>query len=245
MSRQPLSKRVPKEVVDAQAEAMRASGIYYWADEADMRKGKALIIGPEGTPYAFCPLLFRFELPDDYPFTPPRVQVLTSDHQTRFHPNLYVEGKVCLSILGTWSGPKWSPVMTLSTVLSSIQSLLEANPIVNEPGYERLPLADPRAKGYAELVQARLVELSVRDLLAWKAGKTPSAWLEFQEELDTIAPSLLGKLEALARVEADKGERSYSIGFYGCGGGTRWKTVVARLEGAGAAPLKLPGGGGL
>jgi ubiquitin-protein ligase len=137
---------------------MRASGIYYWADEADIRTGKALIVGPEGTPYAHCPLLFSFRLPDDYPFNPPNVQILTTDHTTRFHPNLYVEGKVCLSILGTWNGPKWSAVMSISTVLSSIQSLLEANPIVNEPGYEKLSSGEPRAKAYAEFVQARLME---------------------------------------------------------------------------------------
>lgn len=27
----------------------------------------------------------------------------------RFNPNLYVCGKVCLSLLGTWSGPAWHP----------------------------------------------------------------------------------------------------------------------------------------
>jgi ubiquitin-protein ligase len=233
MSSRPLSKRVPKEIADVQTDAMRSSGIYYWADESDMRNGKALIVGPEGTPYAHCPLLFSLTLPDDYPFTPPRVQVLTSDGRTRFHPNLYVEGKVCLSILGTWAGPKWSPVMTLSTVLSSIQSLLEANPIVNEPGYEKLTLADPRAKGYAEIVQARLVELSVRDLLLWKEGRTPLAWKELQEVLDLVAPALLSKLQALAEVETGKGERMYSSIFYNCGGTTRWGAVLTRLEEAG------------
>lgn len=239
MSGKPLSKRVPKEIADAQAEPMRASGIYYWADESDMRQGKALIIGPEGTPYAHCPLLFSFILPDDYPFNPPRVQILTSDHATRFHPNLYVEGKVCLSILGTWSGPKWSPVMTLSTVLSSIQSLLEENPIVNEPGYEKLTLAEPRAKNYADYVQARLVEISVRDLLLWKGGRTPIAWAEFQEELDLLGPSLLAKLRETVEREAIKGERRHLSGFYGNEGVTRWKLVLAKLtamDGGGSSP---------
>jgi ubiquitin-protein ligase len=211
---------------------MRASGIYYWANDADMRQGKALIIGPEGTPYAHCPLLFSFALPDDYPFTPPRVQILTSDGRTRIHPNLYVEGKVCLSILGTWSGPKWSPVMTLSTVVSSIQSLLEANPIVNEPGYETLTLEDPRARAYAELVRARLVELSVDGLLAWKAGHTPPAWKEFQEELDAIAPTLLQRLWETVVAEMKKGEHTYNT-FYSSVGTTRWGVVQARMEAAG------------
>ena len=29
--------------------------------------------------------------------------------QVRFNPNLYNCGKVCLSLLGTWSGPGWVP----------------------------------------------------------------------------------------------------------------------------------------
>jgi hypothetical protein len=47
----------------------------------------------------------------------------------------YVDGKVCLSILGTWSGPGWAPVQTLMSVLLSILSLLSAAPYHNEPGY--------------------------------------------------------------------------------------------------------------
>jgi ubiquitin-protein ligase len=233
MATRALSKRVPKEIADAQVESMRASGIYYWADEADMRSGKALIVGPEGTPYAYCPLLFSFRLPDEYPFNPPHVQILTGDHATRFHPNLYVEGKVCLSILGTWSGPKWSAVMSISTVLSSIQSLLEANPIVNEPGYEKLTLNDPRAKAYAELVQARLVELSVHDLLKWKAGATQPAWVEFQEELDAIAPTLLSKLKGIVAEKAAGGEKTYGCVFYSMRGVTHWNDLLKRLEDAG------------
>jgi ubiquitin-protein ligase len=237
MSVPKLSKRIPKEVSDAQADSMRSSGIYYWADEADMRRGKALIIGPEGTPYAHCPLLFSFTLPDDYPFNPPAVQIMTSDAATRFHPNLYVQGKVCLSILGTWSGPKWSAVMSISTVLSSIQSLLEPNPIVNEPGYEKLTLGDPRALAYAEYVRARLVELSVADLLRWKAGATPPAWREFQEELDRIGDGLLAKLKetvsAGAVAAAVAGEQMYASTFYGMSGKTRWCELLKRMEGAG------------
>jgi len=33
------------------------------------------------------------------------------------NPNLYADGKVCLSLLGTWSGPGWEKgVSTLSQV---------------------------------------------------------------------------------------------------------------------------------
>lgn len=40
---------------------------------------------------------------------------------------------VC-SILGTWEGPRWTPVHSISSVLLSIQSLMNEKPYHNEPG---------------------------------------------------------------------------------------------------------------
>lgn len=62
----------------------------------------------------------------------------TSNGTVRFNPNIYKNGKVCLSILGTWNGPSWSCAHTLSTVLLSIQSLLNDKPFHNEPGFEKV-----------------------------------------------------------------------------------------------------------
>ena len=59
----------------------------------------------------------------------------TGGGKVRFNPNLYRDGKVCLSILGTWAGPGWSPAQSLSSVLLSIQSLMNARPYHNEPGH--------------------------------------------------------------------------------------------------------------
>ena len=56
----------------------------------------------------------------------------TGGGAVRFNPNLYRNGKVCLSILGTWSGPGWSPVQSISSVLLSIQSLMNTKPYHNE-----------------------------------------------------------------------------------------------------------------
>jgi ubiquitin-protein ligase len=225
------TKRIAKEIADVQSAAMRDAGIYYWYDDADMRKGQALIIGPPGTPYASCPLLFSVSFPADYPFQPPQVKFLTSDGATRFHPNLYVEGKVCLSILGTWTGPKWSAVMNVSTVLSSIQSLLEENPIVNEPSYEKLTLEDPRAATYAEYVKVRLVELSLNYLLRWKRGVCPPSWGNFKELLDEgLGDKLVGELYTAAKEMAAKGEKHYASVLYNMNGGTHWATVQRFAE---------------
>ncbi|CAN0186780.1 unnamed protein product, partial [Laminaria digitata] len=80
---------------------------------------------------------FVLHCPDDYPHSPPKVRLMTTGGgAVRFNPNLYANGKVCLSILGTWSGPRWTPVHSISSVLLSIQSLMSAKPYHNEPGFE-------------------------------------------------------------------------------------------------------------
>ena len=205
---------------------MRAAGIYYWSHESDMRKGKALIIGPEDTPYAFCPLLFDIVLPDDYPFSPPKVTFVTSDGVTRFHPNLYIGGKVCLSILGTWAGPSWASIMSLSTVLLSIQSLLDNNPITNEPGWEKYTLADTKAANYADWVQHQLIVLSYRSLLQWK---TYPPWLEFRDVLEIEAPNLLEKLNGIIRAKAAQDENVYDGLPYSMSGKTQWKMIASKI----------------
>jgi ubiquitin-protein ligase len=66
---------------------------------------------------------FSFDFPFDYPFSPPKVTFMTNDGQTRFNPNLYQingNGKVCLSILNTWSESTWSQVQLFSSVIETI-----------------------------------------------------------------------------------------------------------------------------
>ena len=56
-----------------------------------------LIIGPAGTPYGFGQFEFKMSFPVDYPTNPPQVHIVTTDGgRTRFNPNLYANGKVCI-----------------------------------------------------------------------------------------------------------------------------------------------------
>lgn len=115
------------------------SSIFVKCDENRYDIMKALIIGPEGTPYENGCFEFDILLPPKYPSVPPMVQIITTGYGTiRFNPNLYANGKVCLSLLGTWSGPGWNEkTSTILQVLISIQSLiLVSDPYFNEPGYE-------------------------------------------------------------------------------------------------------------
>lgn len=125
--------------------------------ERNVRNIRALIIGPPETPYEFGFFEFKLHIPSDYPFKSPRVQAITTNGgRTRFNPNIYAEGKVCLSILGTWrtenDGESWSTAQGIESVLISIQSLMSSNPYENEPGYESYKVTEPEAANYAAKV---------------------------------------------------------------------------------------------
>ncbi|XP_052178149.1 probable ubiquitin-conjugating enzyme E2 26 isoform X4 [Diospyros lotus] len=101
----------------------------------------AVIIGAEGTPYHDGLFFFDVFFPSGYPNVPPHVHYHSGG--LRINPNLYNCGKVCLSLLNTWSGSqneKWIPgVSTMLQVLVSIQGLiLNAKPYFNEPGFARM-----------------------------------------------------------------------------------------------------------
>lgn len=130
--------RISREI--RQIEQGRDLSLAITCKESDIRSIKALIIGPPDTPYEFGFFEFTIRFPKDYPANPPKVIALTTNSgRCRFNPNIYAEGKVCLSILGTWRGEKgeeWSSAQGLESILISIQSLMSSNPYSNEPGYE-------------------------------------------------------------------------------------------------------------
>ncbi len=113
--------------------------VFIHFDESDINNMIVMIRGQEG-PYEFCQFLFHIRFSDDYPMSPPIVKFCSSDGKTRLNPNLYIEGKVCLSILGTWQGDPWTSVMTIKTVILSIMALvMTREPLRNEPGMESSP----------------------------------------------------------------------------------------------------------
>lgn len=101
-----------------------------------------MIEGPRQTPYENGLFLFDIHLPHDFPSKPPMAHYISYwDH--RLNPNLYTEGKVCVSLLGTWMAQrkeeKWGPKSTLLQLIVSIQGLiLVEEPYFNEPGLSRM-----------------------------------------------------------------------------------------------------------
>ncbi|EFQ25806.1 ubiquitin-conjugating enzyme [Colletotrichum graminicola M1.001] len=113
-------------------------GIFVRHHSSRLDAMKVLIVGPEGTPYENG--LFEFDLfcPLEYPDVPPAMLFKTTRSGRRVNPNLYIDGKICLSLLGTWDGEPWCPkTSTLLQLLVSIQAMIFcAEPLWNEPGID-------------------------------------------------------------------------------------------------------------
>ena len=140
-------------------------GIFTYYNSDNVTHITACLIGPEDTPYEYGYFGFRIKIPEEYPFKPPKVDFLTTDGSVRFNPNLYACGKVCLSILGTWSGPPWTSVCTLSSVLLSLQSLLQDCPIQNEPGWEKITKESEKSISYNSAIEHEKFRISIIDMV--------------------------------------------------------------------------------
>lgn len=219
-------KRLARDIQQMLSDEMKSLNIYYAPDDTNMMKGVALLFGPEGTPYENVPLIFSVEIPSQYPFESPKVLITTSDGATRFHPNLYTHGKVCLSILGTFSGPKWISTMNISTVFKSILSLLNENPIINEPGWERYTLEDIKARSFAEWVEYSILKHTAMSYKRFKHSKD-TEWEPFRDMFTEVWPvrwaAIVEKIRARA---AERGAQTYTGVPYGMGGTADWPMLL-------------------
>lgn len=138
------------------------NGIYYAHDDEDLLKGYALIIGPEDTPYFGGNFFFEFHYPKDYPHSPPHVLYCTNGEMIRFNPNLYCNGKVCISVLNTWKGEQWTSCQTISTILLTLCTLLCKDPLLNEPGVSKCH-AD--FNNYTKIIEFKTIDIAVLKIL--------------------------------------------------------------------------------
>lgn len=99
-------------------------GISAFPDGENIFKWIGTISGPQNTAYDQQKYRLSLEFPNSYPYAPPQVKFLTPC----FHPNVDLQGAICLDILKD----KWSALYDVRTILLSIQSLL-AEPNIDSP----------------------------------------------------------------------------------------------------------------
>lgn len=137
-------KAVQKEHKILRSPSSLPSGIYVRTWESRLDLIRVLFIGPVGTPYEYAPFVVDLFLGPSFPSDSPLAHFhsWTSDGagmQGRVNPNLYEDGKICLSLLGTWQGDEtkgegW--VNGKSTVLQILVSILGLV-LVREPYYSK------------------------------------------------------------------------------------------------------------
>ncbi|GAX76101.1 hypothetical protein CEUSTIGMA_g3544.t1 [Chlamydomonas eustigma] len=100
-------------------------------DDSNIFEWQVTIIGPPDTLYEGGFFNARLSFPKDYPISPPTCR-FTSE---MWHPNVFPDGKVCISILHSagddphgyeTAAERWSPVQSVETIMISIISMLSS-----------------------------------------------------------------------------------------------------------------------
>lgn len=106
-------------------------------DESNLFEWIVYISGPQGTPYEGGIFKALLTFPNYYPYEPPKLKFLSEF----WHPNVYENGNVCISILhppgedemsGERPEERWLPIHTPETILLSVISML-ADPNCSSP----------------------------------------------------------------------------------------------------------------
>eukprot|EP00048_Salpingoeca_helianthica_P016320 m.231669 g.231669 ORF g.231669 m.231669 type:complete len:183 (-) comp18441_c0_seq1:18-566(-) len=130
------------------------SGIMAAPSEHNIMLWNAVIFGPADTPFEDGVFKLTIEFTEEYPNKAPKVRFVSKI----FHPNVYADGQICLDILQN----RWSPTYNVSSILTSIQSLLdEPNP--NSPANSAAAqLYTENRREYEKMVH-KCVEESLED----------------------------------------------------------------------------------
>jgi ubiquitin-protein ligase len=213
------TKRVMELPVDA--------GLYWIPDESDITHGWAIICGSADTPYYGGSYAFDVKFSDNYPFEPPKFTFLTQDGRTRFNPNLYKNGKVCLSLLNTWQGEPWSGVQSLCSVLQCIQTaVMTADPLRNEPAYP-VALLERDIEIYNRMILHASIETAILEHLA----HPPVYMAPVHDALQVLAHAARPTLIKICRELAVTWDgRTESLDFYKMSQRYRFGDLAAALE---------------
>lgn len=138
-----LMRRVMKEHNIMQSSLPDGIFVRTWESRLDLLR--VLIVGPFDTPYEFAPFVVDLHFGLTFPTSSPDAFFHSwTGGSGRINPNLYEDGKICLSLLGTWDADErneeWSSKR--STVLQILVSLMGLV-LVKEPYYSKCFTTNP------------------------------------------------------------------------------------------------------
>jgi ubiquitin-conjugating enzyme E2 Z len=223
-------QRLLKDVKHILKNPLTDQGIYYIHDDTDMLKGYALIIGPSDTPYYGGNYFFEFTYPTDYPHSPPKVKYHTNGNNVRFNPNLYICGKVCVSLLNTWRGDQWTSCQTISTVLLTLCTLLCKDPLLNEPGVNKDNID---MNNYNTIIEFSNINTAVCDII----NKTEGIYMPFFENFyPFVKENFIKNYDNLIEFANKKNEEFYNqsiilkTNFYSMNININYNKIITRLN---------------
>jgi ubiquitin-conjugating enzyme E2 G1 len=138
MSNSKAIKRLQNEIKDIKKQDYREFSINY--NEDNILEWEVLIYGPEETDFEGGVFKAKMSFPNDYPFNPPSVKLISDI----WHPNIYNsgerKGEVCISILHVGKDEynyereeeRWKPAQSATSILLSIISMI-ADPNSESP----------------------------------------------------------------------------------------------------------------
>jgi len=214
-------KRLISDIKQITLNPLTKDGIYYKHDETNMLCGYALIIGPKDTPYQYGNFLFKFDFPENYPHSPPKVTYYTNDGKTRFNPNLYKSGKVCISLLNTWKGEQWTGCQTISSILLVLCTILNEKPLLNEPGIRE---NHRDHESYNKIIKYKTIEIAINKMLI--KNTIPEMFIIFY---DDIVENFIKNFHTIIHDIKDKQDESLSCGVYNLSIKTSYKELNNEL----------------
>lgn len=131
--------------------------------EGDLFAWECLLEGPTDTAYENGVFPARLTFPKDYPLSPPNLKF----DPPILHPNVYVDGGVCISILhppgedpNRYERPeeRWSPVQSIEKILLSVVSMLAEPNVESGANIDACKLWRDDRKGYDERVRREIRE---------------------------------------------------------------------------------------
>lgn len=222
------TKRVAKEHKILRSPGNLPSGVYVRTWESRLDLLRVLFIGPSDTPYANAPFVIDFYLSSDFPTTPPHAFFHSWTAESglggvgRVNPNLYEDGKICLSLLGTWDGDKsegWNAGRStlLQVIVSILGLVLVREPYFNEAGYE--PLAGLESSKRPSAVYNERVYLrsktfllsALRGVAGVEGLEEVLAWLYRDASGPGLLERMVGELQAV--LERSEGEAQETDGL--------------------------------
>lgn len=239
-------RRISKEHKILRKEGALPEGVFVRTWEARLDLLRVLFIGPLDTPYMLAPFVIDIHLAEDFPKKPPQVFFHSwTTGNGPVNPNLYEDGKVCLSLLGTWSGEpteNWDP--DKSTVLQILVSLLGLvlvkEPYFNEAGFDvRIGSEDAKIPSalYSERTYLRSRAFIVHALQHPVDGLAGDIKWLYQSHDGQDSPGLLHRAidAARAAIDASEGGGKTALdrdGFnvVSAGAVVKLKRLVAELE---------------